>query len=398
MDATLIGLLRPKAIPLETLRHRYGSLLELVRKLIGVIPNCDSYLEIWPPAFRTYNLMVPNFLNLPLSLWGLGAPKDIVGLAMYVSSRSAQCAYCSAHTCSFALRRGTAPEKVARALDAAYPSHTPAERAVIAVARSLSRVPCELTEAERDELGRHFSPANLEWIVLGISMMGFLNKFMDAVGVELEGSTVDEVESLIAPSGWAPGKHLESARPRADIPAPRADTLRTKLGVIAHVPSALSLDVQWTAGAPKRWPAVASYLRERTGHDFPVLSRLRHARAIRAIAVMLRDNLDETTTVLGLPVKCLAGITYANAVADLALADELEKLGAQHPISREARGEAAQAALLLAEAASATPAVIPQAVVDACASSNLPAAAIVELIAWLSLLQLLHRLSSFYRT
>jgi len=89
VTATLTALLKPRAIPLPTLHQRYGALLELVRKLIGVVPNCDPYLEIWPPGFRTYNVMVPNFLNLPFSLWGVGAPVDVVGLGMYVSSRAA---------------------------------------------------------------------------------------------------------------------------------------------------------------------------------------------------------------------------------------------------------------------------------------------------------------------
>ena len=89
----LVDLLQRDAVPFETLHARYGPLLELVRRLLGVVPNCDPYLEIWPPAFRTYNLMVPNFLNLPLMVWGLGAPRATIGLAMYVSSRTAGCAY-----------------------------------------------------------------------------------------------------------------------------------------------------------------------------------------------------------------------------------------------------------------------------------------------------------------
>jgi len=65
----LVSLLEAHAVPLTTLRGRYGALLGLVDALLGVIPNCDSYLEIWPPAFRTYNVMVPNLLNLPLLVW-----------------------------------------------------------------------------------------------------------------------------------------------------------------------------------------------------------------------------------------------------------------------------------------------------------------------------------------
>ena len=131
----LVELLEREAVPFETLHSRYGSLLELVRKLLGVVPNCDPYLEIWPPAFRTYNVMVPNLLNLPLMVWGFGAPRSTVGMAMYVSSRAAGCMYCSAHSCTFALRRGATVDEVASALDDA-PALTDADRAAVRVARA----------------------------------------------------------------------------------------------------------------------------------------------------------------------------------------------------------------------------------------------------------------------
>jgi alkylhydroperoxidase family enzyme len=417
-QTTLTGLLAADAVPMDVLHQRYGSLLELVRKLIGVVPNCDPYLEIWPPGFRSYNVMVPNLLNLPFSLWGFGAPAPVVGLAMYASSRAAECAYCSAHTCSFALRRGAAPVRVARALDVDAGSHTPAEGAAIAVARSLSRVPCALTAAEREELARHYSAGDVEWIVLSICMMGFLNKFMDAIGVELEGSTVDEVRALIGPSGWAVGKHGSDGNDGSGSGGdgggnvPRGDTLATKLGIIRFIPSALSLDRRWTGDAPRRWPAVGEYLRARTGHDFPVLSRLRHARAIRAIAVMVRDNLDPATTVLGLPAKWLAGLVYATVVGDRSLCDEVRTLSAHAGVApalcddviRFAAGGDApasadgrtRAALALARAVSPSPAALSPAVVDECRAAPLEPAAIVELVVWLSVLQLLHRLSAFY--
>jgi len=71
VDDTLVPLLRDDMVSWETLEDRYGSLLELVSILLGVVPNCDRYLEIWEPAFRTYNTMVPNFLNLPFSIFGI---------------------------------------------------------------------------------------------------------------------------------------------------------------------------------------------------------------------------------------------------------------------------------------------------------------------------------------
>lgn len=137
VDDTLVPLLKDHMVSWETLHERYGPLLELVRTLVGVVPNCDRYLEIWEPAFRTYNIMVPNFFNLPFSVFGVGgAPADVVGMGMYVASRAAECPYCSAHTCSFALRRGVSAEKMAQALVGGSAPFTPGERATATVASS----------------------------------------------------------------------------------------------------------------------------------------------------------------------------------------------------------------------------------------------------------------------
>lgn len=411
-DDTLASLLAEQRVSWETLHERYGPLLELVHTLIGVVPNCDRYLEIWEPAFRTYNILVPNFLNVPFSIFGVRtAPADIVGMGMYVSSRAAECPYCSAHGCSFALRRGASPEKMAQALVGGE-IFTPGELATISAARSLARIPSELTSSEREDLERCFGPDHAEWIVLGIVMMGFLNKFMDAIGVELEAPTVAEVATTMG-TDWTPGKAGRELDPNARSLPPRADTLRTKLRIVPHMPTALRLDTQWQRGVPGKWPRVGMFLRELTGHDFPVLSLMRHGRAIKSIASMLRENLDPETTVIGLDTKVLAGVIFAEAVADQTLTADVRALAAKNGVT-ESQLDAARrfasdtmmeppaceaktrAALLLARAASPSPAEIDSGIVAACRDAELSAPAIVELITWLSVLQMLHRLTSYY--
>ena len=416
-DNTLVPLLAEHMVPWETLHKRYGPLLELVRTLVGVFPNCDRYLEIWEPAFRTYNIMVPNFLNLPFSVFGVGgAPAGIVGLGMYVASRTAECPYCSAHSCSFALRRGASAETVAQAIVGGTASFTPGELATVAVARSLARIPCELTYSERDELTRCFGRSKAEWIVLGVVMMGFLNKFMDTVGVELESETVAEVSTTID-KGWSPGKAGRALDPAARrTPPPPADTLRTKLRIVPFMPTALRLDRLWLRGVPGAWPAVGAFLRKRTGHDFPVLSRIRHARVVRSVAAMLRENLDQATTVVGLDVKVLAGVVFTEIVADSALAADVRALAPKNGVTEAQLDEARRfakagdalpagllgrypkmrAALVLARAASPSPAAIDASVVGACREGGLSAPAIIELVTWISVLQMLHRLSSYF--
>jgi AhpD family alkylhydroperoxidase len=399
---------------MDVLHQQYGKLLELVRKLIGVVPNCDPYMEIWPTSFRTYNVIVPNFLNLPFALWGASVPTDVLGLAMYVASRNAGCAYCSAHTTAFALRRGADPDKIARALKGEDAGYTPRERAAMKMAQALARVPVEMTDVDRNELRKHFPPEQVEWLVLGVAMMGFLNKFMDAVGVELEAETVGEVGSLLGPSGWSTGKHASAATAAAkDRPTPRPDTFLQKLSVIPLIPSALSKDRQWTAGVPDHWPAIGKYLQEHTGSDFKILAKLTHDRAIRAMGVVLRDNLDAGASVIGLPLKVQVGLVFATIAGNKALTNELRALGTRHDVSNEKMdavvkfagmrtrpsptADPKQKAILhLARVAAPSPAVVDDATIDECRKAELSAASVVETITWISVLQMLHRLMGFY--
>jgi alkylhydroperoxidase family enzyme len=378
----LTRLLEQDAVPMEVLSVRYGALLELVRKLLGVVPNCDPYLEIWPPAFRAYNVMVPNLLNLPFMLWGVGAPRASVGLAMYVSSRTAGCMYCSAHCCTFALRSGATVEEVASAL-AERSDLSEANRAAVRVAHAMASVPPCVDDDVRAALLRHFSASDAEWIVLSVAMMGWLNKTMDALGVPLETPTVAEVTSVISPAGWTPGRHLTG-----DVPAvkpPGADSLFARLSLIRYAPRAISLDKRWTRNVPDRSPDVGRYLEEQIGYSFSVLSSLHNRRAVRAIATMIRDTLAGET-VIGRDQKLAAGLIFAQTVQSETLEAELRALGAtEMPDSP---------ALTLTRAISPSPAQVHAETVES--ARAIEPAGIVETVSTVALFQLLHRLSTFY--
>ena len=412
-NPTLTSLLHDSRVDWAVLDDRYHSLLQLVDVLLGVVPNCDRYLEIWPPAFRTYNVMVPNLLNLPVPVFGIGGPPPgVVGLAMYVASRTAECPYCSAHTCSFAMRRGAPAETVAAALVPGRGSFTRGELAAIAVARSLARVPCELSAPEKAELIEVFGERHAEWIVLSVVMMGFLNKFMDAIGVELEQVVVDEVSATMGPD-WSPGQAGADLDPGARArSAPAPDRLRTKLRVLPLLPGAIRHDLRSQRGMPHRASEIGVYLAERVGHDFPALADLRSNRARRSIATMLRENLDPTSSVIGIDVKVTIGAVFATVVGDERLAADVSALARRAGVAGErleaaaafARGESpglggvtesVEAALALGLAASPSPARVDESTVEACRRAGLPATAIVEVVAWLSVLQLLHRLTCY---
>jgi alkylhydroperoxidase family enzyme len=405
--ASLTSLLRESRVGWDVLEDHYGALLRLVETVLGVVPNCDRYLEIWPPAFRTYNIMVPNLLNLPVPVLGLGGPPPgDVGLAMYVASRVAGCPYCSAHSCSFAMRRGASPDTVAAALVPNRTSFTRGELATIAVARSLARLPCELTAAEQAELVDVYGDRNAEWVALGAVVMGFLNKFMASIGVELEQSVVSEVSATMGPD-WSPGTAgtlLDPAAP--ERPAPAADGLGTRMRLLPLLPAVIRFDRRWQRETPSGWPEISTFLSQRTGHDFPVLQRLHSRRARRCIASVLALNLDPACSIVGLELKVRVGAIFAEIVGDEHLAVDIGALARHAGIGDEsirqaiayARGHdagAEPASWALARAASYSPSRIDASTVDACRNSELSPAAIVEIITWLSVLQMMHRLTCY---
>lgn len=173
--------------------------------------------------------MVPNFINLPFVLWGVAAPRPVIGLALFVASRAAGCMYCSLHACIFALRRGT-PSQSLQGLNL-----TPKESAVARTAYALSVLPCRLTEAERCLLYEEFPETTIEWILLAIGMMGFLNRWMDMSGCDMEETAVSEAAPLLLSDAirWTSGQH-EIASPLDELQQPwkirpRGDTLSSNL-------------------------------------------------------------------------------------------------------------------------------------------------------------------------
>ncbi len=432
---TLAQEIEAATISFDQLEKDHRPMLKLVEQLIGVIPNCDPLLEIWPTGFRSYNLLVPNLLNLPASLFGNGAPKDLVGLAMYTSSRAAECMYCSAHTCSFALRRGATPE----ALTGQY---SPVEAAVARVAEGISRVPAHLTKADVTDLKKHLSDDEVEWIVLSAALMGFLNKFMDTMGVELEDSAINDVKDLITSTGWSEGKHAWSAEELDgtfgdqtegrtlntngaetngdDVPGyqkVQKDGIGTYLKVMRQAPGALRRDRSWTKGMSARPGLALLALEEELGYAYTTLASLNQKRAVRAIATVIRDNMNPETTTLGVGAKCLIALVYARVVGNEVLTAEAvqmaERLAPEighrrlTAIGKFAAADmtAAQippglstveaAVVMLAKAAAPSPSEINQITISVAADSLSPEQ-IVEAVVWLSVQQLLHRLYVFY--
>lgn len=137
---------------------------------------------------------------------------------------------------------------------------------------------------------------------------------MDAVGVQLETSTVVETRQTIG-NNWPPGKAGRALEHEDITEKPKSDNLSTKVSVIKHAPTASKLDKEWQQSVPKRWPEVGEYLQQHTGYNFPFLSLLKSSRAVRAIAATLCENLNPSQSTIGIDIwngkTKISGIDYA---------------------------------------------------------------------------------------
>ena len=410
MALTFYSYLKQYARDFSSLHQKYHCLLELVKILIGNIPNCDQILEIWPTAFRTYNLFVPNFLQLPHSLFWSKSAKTALAISVYHASRAAGCSYCSAHTCAYALRRGVKEKTIL------FPNGL-RETAILNFSRNLATVPSTLSATDYLELKKVCKNAEIEAMAMGIVMMGFLNKFMDVMGIELEQEALDDTYQLLIQDGWQAGKHVNGmVKLSQNNRIVQTDKLTTYLKVFRLAPGAIRLENKWTRGVPAKYVQAGAFLKERTGYDFPLLAQLKNKKCVRALSTILRDNLSIRETAIGLETKLLAGFVFAEMIGNTYLKKEaltlLENFTdnwnenrlieiKEFCLSNQSRfpletglPDATQVALLLAKKASFSPSQVDAQTI-AQLIPYLNQESIVELITWLSILQAMHRLERY---
>jgi hypothetical protein len=265
-------------------------------------------------------------------------------------------------------------------------------------------------------------------------MMGFLQKFMDLSGLQIEQASFDQAGDFLTSLGWGPGRHLIA--PPADRlqeldgdASKYKDSLFSTFQVLPFLPPLLLWERKVTANVPSTWPQVGFWLLDTVGYHFPLLGKLRHGRVLRPIATLLRDNLDVSQCNLAPGTKLLCGIIYATIANNSVLVADLQRCTLRlaphfHPDTMEnvkqfAREKidfnatsitlsatllgrigadlslADRRALLMAKAASTSPATLTPVVVGGMEELFSPAA-MVEQMTWMAVMQMLSRLYLFH--
>jgi uncharacterized peroxidase-related enzyme len=180
---------------------------EAARKRLGFIPNSVLIMQRNPK-------MVLGFTQMSAAIWDPAGKVDIKvkRLISHVTSRSAGCQYCTAHTAEGAVKVGVDQQK----LDAVWsyqtsPLFNAAERAALDVAVAAGTVPNAVTDDMFIELRKHWSDDQVVEIIGVIAMFGFLNRWNDTFATPLEDEALEFGEKHLSGQGWDAGRHIRGA-------------------------------------------------------------------------------------------------------------------------------------------------------------------------------------------
>lgn len=179
------------------------KLIEFYEETLGFCPNSIKTMHHRPQiayAFIEMNKAVMENKGRVSS-----ALKRMIA---YISSNTAGCRYCQAHAIRAAERYGAEKEKLENIWE--YKTHsafTEAEKAALDFAFSSSTVPNSVSDDIANKLRKHWNEGEIVEITGVVALFGYLNRWNDSMGTQIEDGAVESGEKFLSEKGWSSGKH-----------------------------------------------------------------------------------------------------------------------------------------------------------------------------------------------
>jgi uncharacterized peroxidase-related enzyme len=126
----------------------------------------------------------------------------------YLSSMTTGCRYCEAHTIRAADRYGSEAIRLENIWDyKTHPSFTDGERAIFDLAIAASQVPNGVTDELSENMRKHWDEGEIVEVMGVIALFGYLNRWNDSMGTQLEEPAADDGNKFLGSNGWNIGKH-----------------------------------------------------------------------------------------------------------------------------------------------------------------------------------------------
>lgn len=195
---------RPLVLPSAEKEDKdFQDLIQFFNETLGFCPNSVKTMYHRPSiayAFIALNKAVmDNKGRVTSSL------KRLIG---YVSSNVAGCRYCQAHTIRAAERYGAEEEKLKNIWEfRTHPAFSEQERAALEFAFASSVIPNAVDDAVAEKLRMYWAEGEIVEILGVIALFGFLNRWNDSMGTELEKEAIASGDKHLKQNDWTVGKH-----------------------------------------------------------------------------------------------------------------------------------------------------------------------------------------------
>ena len=193
----------PLIAPLSSIKDKETQeLVTFFNETLGFCPNSVLTMQKKPHLAQA-------FVNLNKAVMDNAGSisSEFKRIIAYISSNTAGCRYCQAHTIRAAERYGGEKERLEQAWDFENSSlFSEAEKVALRFTIAASSVPVSTSQELEELLQHHWNETDILEIMSVIALFGYLNRWNDVMGTSLEKDAKDSAESLLQ-NQWDIGKH-----------------------------------------------------------------------------------------------------------------------------------------------------------------------------------------------
>ena len=193
----------PLITPLSSIKDKETQeLVTFFNETLGFCPNSVLTMQKKPHLAQAFVNLNKAVMNNAGSI-----SSEFKRIIAYISSNTAGCRYCQAHTIRAAERYGGEKERLEQAWDFENSRlFSEAEKVALRFTIAASLVPVSTSQELEELLQHHWDETDILEIMSVIALFGYLNRWNDVMGTTLEEDAKDSAESLLK-NQWDIGKH-----------------------------------------------------------------------------------------------------------------------------------------------------------------------------------------------
>ena len=179
------------------------ELIKFYNETLGFCPNSVRTMHHRPRI--AYAFIEMNKAVMENKGHVTSALKRLIG---YITSNVAGCRYCQAHTIRAAERYEATQDQLDNIWEyKSHPAFDDAERAALDLAFAASTIPNTVSDEVAENARKYWDEGEIVEMMGVIALFGYLNRWNDSMGTEMEDGAIESGEQYLAKEGWEVGKH-----------------------------------------------------------------------------------------------------------------------------------------------------------------------------------------------